>query len=84
MWAYYMESKLYAERYGGSMPPFGTSWWFYPQIFRYLDERGFSRAELFAALTSGVTSREALQNKLLELYPARSSTIQSVFSRYAK
>ena len=66
------------------MPPFGTSWWFYPQIFRYLDERGFSRAELFAALTSGVTSRETLQNKLLELYPARSSTIQSVFSRYAK
>lgn len=83
-WAYYMESKLYSERYGGSMPPFGTSWWFYPQIFRYLDERGFTRAELFAALTEEVTSRDALQKKLLELYPARSSTIQAVFSRYAK
>ena len=83
-WAYYMESKLYSERYGGSMPPFGTSYWFYPQIFRYLDERGFSRAELFAALTPEVTSREALQKKLLELYPTRSSTIQAVFNRYAK
>lgn len=83
-WAYYMESKLFSERYGGSMPPFGTSFWFYPQIFRYLDERGFTRAELFAALTSDVTDRVSLQKKLIELYPTRSGTIQTVFDRYAR
>ena len=82
-WAYYLESKLYAERYGGSMPPFGTSWWFHPQIFRYLDERSFTCRELFAALTAEVTDRDALRKKLLELYPSRASMIQSVFDRYA-
>lgn len=84
MWAYYLESKLYAGRYGGSMPPFGTSWWFYPQIFRLLDERGFTRAELFAALTAEVYSRERLQSRLLDLYPSRASVINQVFSRYAR
>lgn len=83
-WAYYLESKLYAARYGGSMPPFGTSWWFYPQIFRLLDERGFTRAELFAALKAEVNSRDALQKELLNLYPARASVIDQIFSRYAK
>ena len=83
MWAYYLESKLYAERYGGSMPAFGTSWWFFPQIFRYLDQRGFTRSELFAALVPEVYSRDALYNKLLELYPERSMIIQQVFTRYA-
>lgn len=83
MWAYYMESKMYQERYGGSMPTFGTSYWFYPQIFRYLDERGFPRAYIFQALTTEVTSRAALQKKLLELYPSRQSLINQVFERYA-
>ena len=40
MWGYFNESKMYKERYGGTVPSFGTSYWFYPQIFRYLDERG--------------------------------------------
>lgn len=83
MWAYYLQSKLYAERYGGTMPAFGTSWWFFPQIFRYLDQRGFTRSELFAALEPNVNSRETLYNKLMELYPERSIIIQQVFSRYA-
>ena len=83
MWAYYLQSKLYAERYGGAMPAFGTSWWFFPQIFRYLDQRGFTRSELFAALEPDVYSRETLYNKLMELYPERSIIIQQVFSRYA-
>ena len=34
MWAYYLESMMYKDRYGGSFPSFGTSTWFYPQIFR--------------------------------------------------
>lgn len=47
MWAYYLESKMYKERYGGSFPTFGTSYWFYPQIFRFLDERGLSQSKIF-------------------------------------
>ena len=84
MWAYYMESKMYQERYGGSMPTFGTSYWFYPQIFRYLDERGFPRSYIFKALTTEVTSRDLLKKKLLELYPSRQSLINQVFERYAE
>ena len=84
MWGYYMESKMYQDRYGGSMPTFGTSFWFYPQIFRYLDERGFPRAYIFKALTAEVTSRAALKNKLLELYPSKQSLINQVFERYAE
>lgn len=83
-WAYYMESKLFAERYGGSMLPLGTSWWFFPQIFRGLDDRGFTRAELFAALTSDVHSRDALQKRLLSLYPERESLIRDLFNRYSR
>ena len=83
MWAYYMESRMYQERYGGSMPTFGTSYWFYPQIFRYLDERGLGRSYIFKALTPEVTTRSALQKKLLDLYPSRQSLINQVFERYA-
>ena len=83
-WAYYMESKLFAERYGGSMLPLGTSWWFFPQIFRSLDERGFTRSELFAALAGDVHSREALLARLLTLYPEREDIIRTVFNRYSR
>ena len=83
MWGYYMESKMYQDRYGGSMPTFGTSYWFYPQIFRYLDERGFPRSYIFKALTPEVTSRAELQKKLLELYPSQQGLINQVFERYA-
>lgn len=82
MWAYYMESMMHKERYGGAIPSFGTSYWFYPQIFRYLEERGFSRSEIFKALTDDVTGRDKLQLKLIELYPDRKITIEQVFNRY--
>ena len=83
MWAYYMESKMYQERYGGSMPTFGTSYWFYPQIFRYLDERGIPRSYLLKAMTKDVNTREKLKKKLLEQNPSRQSLINQVFERYA-
>ena len=34
MWAYYLESLIYKERYGGGFPTFGNSYWFKPEIFR--------------------------------------------------
>ena len=82
MWAYFIQAKMHKERYGGGMPSFGTSYWFYPQIFRYLEERGLPAGNIFEALTDEVCSRELLQTKLLDLYPAKKTVIQQVFSRY--
>ena len=82
MWAYYLESKIYKERYGGGFPTFGTSYWFYPQIFRFLDERGMSVASMFSVLKSDVTSRQALKEALMTSYPDKRSIIEQVFSRY--
>lgn len=82
MWAYYMESMMHKERYGGTVPDYGTSYWFHPQIFRYLEDRGLSRSDLFSALVGDVTDRNALQQKLAELYPNKKIIIQQVFNRY--
>ena len=82
MWAYYLESKMYKDRYGGSFPSFGTSYWFYPQIFRYLDERGVSCSEIFSVLGSEVDSKSDLKTALLTAYPNRRTVIEQVFGRY--
>ncbi len=82
MWAYYMESKFYKDRYGGNFPTFGTSFWFYPQIFRYLDERGIPAGGIFKTLTEDVVSRESLKKSLLAAYPSKRNSIEQVFSRY--
>ena len=82
MWAYYLESLMYKDRYGGTFPTFGTSYWFYPQIFRYLDERGISTAEIFSVLTDDITSRAELKTALLSAYPSDRTSIEQVFSRY--
>lgn len=82
MWAYYIQSKIHKDRYGGNMPSFGTSWWFYPQIFRYLDERGVPAADIYEALCPEVTDRRLLKNELESLYPGKVTVIEQVFSRY--
>lgn len=82
MWAYYMESLMYKDRYGGQFPTFGTSYWFYPQIFRYLDERGLTASQLFSVLDGDVTDRSELKAALMEEFPLRKVVIEQVFSRY--
>ena len=82
MWAYYLQSKLFKERYGGNYPSFGTSWWFYPQIFRFLDERGLGQSEIFSVLNEDVDSKEALKQALILEYPEKQEMIGQVFSRY--
>ncbi len=84
MWAYYLESKLFYQRYGGTYVTFGTSNWFYPQILYYLEERGLSASELFAAFTPEVMARNLLEDELKRRYPARLSSISSIFNRYRK
>lgn len=82
MWAYYLQARVFKERYGGSFPSFGTSEWFHPQIFRYLDERGLGPGEIAAALESDVISREGLRDRLISLYPSKKKIIDQVFNRY--
>ena len=82
MWAYYLESKLYKHRYGGSLPALGTGWWFYPQIFRFLDERGLAQDDIFSVLDENVDSRDDLKNALLLSNPDSRTMIEQVFSRY--
>lgn len=82
MWAYYLESKMYKERYGGSFPSFGTSFWFYPQIFRFLDDRGIPCSGIFSVLSQDVLSKDALKTALIASHPSKRTSIEQVFSRY--
>lgn len=83
-WAYFMESTLYKERYGGGLPDLGTAWWFRPQILRYLYERGMTRGQMYKALNGDVCSMEDLQDELVSLYPDKESQIRQVFNRYSR
>lgn len=83
MWAYFLEGKLYEDRYGTEPPSFGLQFWFYPQIFRYLDERGLTSGDIFRVLGPEVASRDALQQALENRYPQMADVIDQVFSRYA-
>lgn len=82
MWAYYLQAKLYKERYGGTFPAFGTSEWFHPQVLRYLDERGLGPKEIFAAMDGEIAGRGALKDRLISLYPSKKKIIDQVFNRY--
>lgn len=81
-WAYYLESMMFKERYGGSIPTFGSSYWFYPQIFRYLDERGVTRSDIFSVLEGNVASKADLKSALIRNFPQKRTIIEQVFSRY--
>ena len=83
MWGYFMQNSMYHDRYGGAMPSSGMSFWFHPQIFRYLEERGVTKSQIFAALQPDIHSRTDLKKKLLALYPGKSAVIQQVFERYS-
>ncbi len=82
MWAYYMQTVLHNERYPGREKVFGTGYWFYPQIFLYLGERGLTRYRIFDALTADITDRDMLKKKLISLYPSLKSKINEAFNRY--
>lgn len=82
MWAYYMESKLYHERYAGNYPSFGTSYWFYPQILRYLEETGITCRELYDAVGNNVTSTGILEQNLISQHRDKIAAIELIFDRY--
>lgn len=82
MWAYYVESLMYKDRYGGDFPTFGTSHWFYPQIFRYMDERGMKVSQIFSVLDSKSIDKEMLKLAMISAYPLKRYLIEQAFSRY--
>ena len=81
-WAYYLESVMYKDRYGGSVPTYGSSYWFYPQIFRYLDERGLGRSDIFSVFDENVVTRSDLKSALIRSFPHKSTVIEQSFGRY--
>ena len=84
MWGYFMQASLYKDRYGGQMPAYGSTFWFKPDILRYLYERGMSRGEIYRALNAGVTSIDDFKEELVSLYPERESWILQTFRNYGK
>ena len=84
MWAYFMEASLYKDRYSVPMPTFGTSFWFRPEIFSYLYERGMTRGEIYRALKPEVNSTDRLKDELISMYPERETLIEQTFTLYGK
>lgn len=82
MWGYFMQNSMIRKRYGALDRAHGTSWWFSPQIFLYLEERGLTRGRIFQAMTSEVTSLSGLKESMLNLYPEYSGMITQAFERY--
>ena len=84
MWGYFMQESLYKERYGGAMYNYGNEFWFKPDIFTYLYERGLSRGQLFRALKADVTGIDDLRESLVELYPRMEDVIDQTFTYFDK
>ena len=84
MWGYFMQETLKKDRYGGTVRQFGNSFWFKPDIFTYLYERGISRGEIFRALKAEVTTIEDLKEELIAQLPDRESIITQTFQHYGK
>lgn len=84
MWAYYMEAVLEKDRYGGSLSDVGETFWFKPQILKYIGDRGVGRDKIFAAVAEGPASLQSLQTALLKSCPEKRTVIEQAFARYAE
>ena len=78
MWAYHIENELCKDRYKRDFD-FGSSYWFHPGIFKELEKLGFSKAVLFSALRSDVTSIDALKEKLCAIKPHKAAQVRALF-----
>ena len=84
MWGYFMQETMMKDRYGGMMTRFGNQFWFKPDIFSYLYERGLSRGEIYRALGRQATGAEELKQELVRRFPEREEMIGQVFGNYGK
>lgn len=81
-WSYYLSSKLAYERYGGTYSSLGTTFWFRPQVLRYVEECGISSGDIYSVLDDDVDSIDALQRALIAGNPAKSRELEQIFNRY--
>lgn len=81
MWAYSVQTALMNARYADGMA-YGSVYWFHPQIFSWLDERGITRFKVFKALDAEVTDLETLRQRIIYYYPEYKSMINQAFTRY--
>ena len=82
MWAYYMESKLSYDRYGGQAMIYGASYWFYPHIFWYLDALGISSSDILSVLNHNMTSVDELERALIASNRDKAAAVELIFDRY--
>ena len=81
-WAFYLSSRMWHDRYGGEYPQFGSSYWFYPQTLRYVEELGIAPWEIFSLMGGSVTSIDDLRRALIATYPDLSDAIDHIYNRY--
>ena len=81
-WAYFMENLIYNQRYGGTMIKYGLNYWFKPQLFKSLYDRGLSLSKIINALDADVTDRDELRRRLVSRYPENAAMIEQIFRRY--
>lgn len=84
MWGYFMQESMMKDRYGGVLNSFGNRFWFKPDIFLHLYERGMSRGEIYRSLRQDVTGADDLKSELISRYPEREGEIDRVFDSYGK
>ena len=82
MWAYYMQSLMYKNRYGGNFQAFGKGYWFKPDILRDLHKNGFKSNEILSVLDSNVSSKSDFKQALITKYPSRKTKIEQAFDKY--
>lgn len=83
-YAFYCQSVLFRRHYPDSSAMFGTSYWFCPQIFMYMDERGLGLDKIAPLMTADVVDMDVLKLKLLSYYPEFKNVISEAFIRYDK
>ena len=84
MWAYFLQETLVKERYGGKVASFGNTFWFQPDIFTYLYERGLSRGQIFRCLSADVTDIDDLRDALVTQHSSMEDVINRCFTYYGK
>ena len=84
MWGYFMQATLVQDRYKGAIETFGDSFWFKPDIFTYLYERGMTRGEIYRALSPAAVDMDSLKEELVRVAPGLEEEIIQTFSRYGK
>ena len=64
------------------MIKYGLNYWFKPQLFKSLYDRGLSLSKIINALDADVTDRDELRRRLVSRYPENAAMIEQIFRRY--